>query len=121
MQPTYSPPPQYNPQSYAQPPVYQPAGTVQGAATAKKDPTVALLLELIGYLGFLGIGHIYAGKTTRGIALLIGWWIYLALAWLLTIVLVGCLLLVVALAVPILSGLWIKSEMEKEQALGIQR
>ena len=35
---------------------------------------MGLLLELLGYVGFLGIGHIWAGKTTRGVALLIGYW-----------------------------------------------
>jgi hypothetical protein len=87
-----------------------------------KDPTMGLLLELLGYLGFLGIGHIWAGKTTRGIALLVGWWIYLTMAWLLTIVLIGCLMLVAAVAIPIASGLYLKSEMEREQAaMGVRR
>jgi len=92
-------------------------GTVQ-----PKDPTIALLLELIGYVGFLGIGHIWAGKTTRGILLLVGWWIYLSLSGLLTILLIGCLMLLAGLIVPIASGLYLKNEMEKEQAaMGIRR
>jgi hypothetical protein len=33
------------------------------------------------------------------------------------IVLIGCLLWVVGLIVPPLSGLWIKNELEKEQAM----
>ena len=45
-----------------------------------KDPAVGLLLELLGYIGFLGIGHIWAGKTSRGVALLIGYWVYFALS-----------------------------------------
>jgi hypothetical protein len=87
-----------------------------------KDPTMGLLLELLGYVGFLGIGHIWAGKTTRGVALMIGWWVFLTMSWVLTFVLVGCLLLVASLAVPIASGFYLKSEMEREQAaMGIRR
>jgi len=100
--------PQYQPQpmGYAQP----------------KDPTMGLLLELLGYLGFLGIGHIWAGKTTRGIMLLVGWWVYLAISGVLTILLIGCLMLLAGIAVPIASGFYLKNEMEKEQAaMGIRR
>ncbi len=98
-------------QQYAPPPAYPQAGI------APKDPTTALLLELLGYLGFLGIGHVYAGKTGRGIALLIGWWAYLIIGIVSAFVLIGCLLLFGGLAVPILSGLWIKNELEKERAM----
>jgi hypothetical protein len=145
-QPTqYMPPQQYGqPQGYpqagpptvstpGQPPVYQPGNYGGGypqysqqpvgyGNVVPKDPTAGLLLELLGYVGFLGIGHIWAGKTTRGIALLVGWWIYLSMSWLLTIVLVGCLMLVASIAVPIASGLYLKSEMEREQAaMGVRR
>jgi hypothetical protein len=135
----YGPPPSYpaaGPPTVStpgQPPNYQPGnygggypqypqqpvgyGTVQ-----PKDPTVGLLLELLGYVGFLVIVHIWAGKTTRGIALMVGFWIYLIMSWALTILLVGCLMLVAGLAVPIASGLYLKSEMEREQAaMGIRR
>jgi TM2 domain-containing membrane protein YozV len=90
-------------------------------AAAPKDPTTALLLELIGYAGFMGIGHIYAGKVGRGIALMFGFWAYLVVFGLLSIILIGCLFLIITPVFPILSGLWIKSEMEKERAMGIQR
>jgi hypothetical protein len=94
---------------------------------APKDPTIALLLELIGLVGFLGIGHMYAGKTNRGIGLLVGWILYNVIGWwfifpVLTVATcgIGCLLaipmLLINLGVPIGSGFWIKNEMEKEQA-----
>ncbi|MEO8285788.1 MAG: hypothetical protein ABI670_05085 [Chloroflexota bacterium] len=115
------PMPNYQPQPGYSPPPGQPG--MQGyAAVAPKDPTVGLLLELIGYVGFLGIGHIWAGKTTRGIALLVGWWVYLAISGVLTILLIGCLMLIAGIAVPIASGFYLKNEMEKEQAaMGIRR
>src|SRR5437868_13316239 len=46
------------------------------AGVTQRDPTVALLLELIGYVWFLGIGHMYGGRMVRGIVLLVGWWAY---------------------------------------------
>ena len=83
---------------------------------------MGLLLELLGYVGFLGIGHIWAGKTNRGVALLVGYWIYLVLSWILVILLVGCLMLLASLAIPLISGFYLKNEMEREQAaMGIRR
>ena len=110
------PPQPYNPQ-YPQPQYPPPYGYVQ-----PKDPTVGLLLELLGYVGFLGIGHIWAGKTTRGVMLLIGYWFYWLCAGILMIVLIGCLMLPIGLAFPLISGFMLKSEMEREQAsMGIRR
>ena len=41
-----------------------------------RDPFVALMLEVVGgFLGFLGIGWIYAGRPVMGISLLIGYWL----------------------------------------------
>jgi TM2 domain-containing membrane protein YozV len=126
--PQYTPPQQYQPQTqnFAQPAqgysnYPQQQGTYQyaPAAVAPKDPTVALLLELIGFLGFLGIGHMYAGKVPRGIALMFGYWVYMTMSVILIFLLIGCLLLPIGFVFPILSGLWIKSEMEKERAMGI--
>ena len=131
-QPTqYAPPPlpyaqqdqpnQYTPQQFTPPqagypqPQYPQYPAPYGYAQPK-DPIVALLLELIGYLGFLGIGHIWAGKVGRGIGLMVGYWVYWMVSVVLMIVLVGCLLLPLGFIFPILSGFWIKSEMEREQA-----
>ena len=45
-----------------------------------KDPAAALILEVIpGLLGFLGIGWLYAGDTTRGLLILIGYWVFLVI------------------------------------------
>jgi len=98
---------------------YQPQAGVAG--TPQRDPTIALLLELLGYIGFLGIGHIYAGRTTRGVLLMLGWWCYWAVTAVLMIVLVGFCFALLGLAGPIASGLWIRSDLEKENAILRQR
>ncbi len=138
LQPQYAPPPQQYSQTqsfqqqgmqvqppaqslpeYSQAPLnrqYQPQAGLAGASP--RDPTIALLLELLGYIGFLGIGHIYAGRTARGIASLVGWWVYVGLSAVLTLLLIGCLMLFAGLAVPILSGLWVKNELDKERLRG---
>jgi hypothetical protein len=124
----YMPPPQYTQpppttqmQGYSnyQQPVY-PASSQYSTAVGK-DPTVALLLELIGYAGILGIGHIYAGRTNRGIALLVGWLVYVFAASILTFVCIGCVMFIAWPFVPIASGLWIKNDLEKERAMGMPR
>jgi hypothetical protein len=91
----------------------------------RKDPALALGLELIGLVGVLGIGHIYAGKTGRGVALLIGWIAFWFAYWIVAIVLslvcIGACMfplgIVLWFLAPILSGLWIKSEVEKGNAM----
>jgi hypothetical protein len=117
--------------NYSQNPLgYQYQSQIGVAGVTPRDSTVALLLELIGYLGFLGIGHIYAGRTNRGIGLLIGWILYNIL--LVTLILpavalgsvftcgLGCLLFIPIilfyLGAPVGSGLWIKNELDKERA-----
>src|SRR6476661_6204280 len=109
-----APPPQVI-NNYAQNPLgYQYQSQVGVAGTMRRDPTIALLLELLGYVGFLGIGHIYAGRVGRGIALLFAWWAYWCVTVLLFIVLIGFCFALLGLAVPLLSGFWIKNELEKE-------
>lgn len=134
-QQTFTPPPGYSNQglppggtqplqpgqSYPNYQQYPPGYPAPQQAVAPKDPTTALMLELLGYLGFLGIGHIYAGKTNRGIGLLIGWLVYLTAAFFLTICLVGCFMFLAWVVVPPLSGLWVKNEMEKERITGIRQ
>jgi hypothetical protein len=126
--PNLAPPPSYSPapvqqSQYAQPPaVYnQPQPPYPYAATPPKDSTVALLLELIGYAGILGIGHIYAGRTTRGIWLLVGWLFYWAIVVVLFITIllapVACVMFISWPIVPILSGLWIKNDLDKQMAM----
>ncbi len=83
------------------------------APPAAKDPTTAFIVELIaGIFGFLGIGHIYAGQTTRGVVLLVCFWAFLVVEILLMFVLVGFCLTPLNLLVPLGSAFWLKREME---------
>jgi len=81
----YIPPPQppypgtsqrpYDQQTYPPPipPYYQPR--------PPKDRNTALVLEILpGLFGILGIGWIYSGKTSTGIAWLIGYLVWVAIA-----------------------------------------
>ena len=80
---------------------------------AAKDPTTAFIAEIIaGVFGFLGIGHIYAGQTTRGVVLLVCWWAFLVVEVLLMAILIGFCLLPLNLLVPLGSAFWLKREME---------
>jgi hypothetical protein len=87
-----------------------------------RDPTIALLLELIGYLGFLGIGHMYAGRMGRGLTLLIVWWLYWGIAGFLAITLLGipiaCVMALIWPVVPLISGVWIRNDLLREARLG---
>lgn len=51
------------------------------AISSDKDVNTAFLIELVGgFLGFLGIGYLYAGRTNDGILRLILWIIYAVIA-----------------------------------------
>lgn len=122
---------QYGSQPPAQPPVqaygppvntnyqFQPAPGVAGVP--QRDPTVALLLELIGYVWVLGIGHLYAGRINRGIALMVGYWAYWGVVTVLFMSVVGipvaCLMALVHPVVPILSALWVRRDVERDNLM----
>ncbi|MGH2448467.1 MAG: hypothetical protein ACRDFS_07690 [Chloroflexota bacterium] len=38
-------------------------------------PLGAALLQLLGWIGFLGIGYFARGRIGTGLAMLIGWWV----------------------------------------------
>jgi hypothetical protein len=93
------------------------------APLARPDPNLAFVLELLpGLFGFLGIGHMVCGSVGRGLALLVGWWVFLGISGLgvfvlgaLTLGVGWCLfpiLLLVYLLGPALSALWVKRELE---------
>ena len=43
----------------------------------RKDPFVALVLEVIGgFFGLAGIGWIYAGQVGRGLIFMAGYWLF---------------------------------------------
>ncbi len=97
-----------NEQPY-QPPYLQPY-PLTGYIIPYRKPSTAFLLELLGYVGFLGIGHIYAGNMIGGILLLVFGWALVGIVYtVLSILSLGLgfiVLLPVLLAVPIISGVW---------------
>jgi hypothetical protein len=92
-----------------------------GAVTAAKDPQTGLLLELIGIFGFLGIGWLWAGETAIGIALLIGFWVFLGIEIFLSIFLIGLCLLPLNVIIPIASAFLLQKRLKERQALGVGR
>jgi hypothetical protein len=105
------------PASAAPPPYVPPTGNLTppagGTATTQRDPQTAMLIEAIaGIFGFLGIGHLYAGRTNTGLALLIGWWVFLGIEFVLFAALIGCLLLPLNIIVPIVSAIWVRNEVQ---------
>jgi hypothetical protein len=134
-QPYYAPPsPQYTPppqpvQPYQQPVqgTYYAGGASSGLSSYAanppiKDANLAMLIEIVlGIFGFLGVGHILAGRVVPGIVLLVSWWIAIALGWtvgvliaVLTLGLGLCLAPIFWLGVPIASGIWLRNEMLKQ-------
>lgn len=83
----------------------------------QKDSGLALILEILpGLFGFLGIGYMYAGYTTGGILRLVGWWIILVIAVIISAITAGIGLLCFApfaIGVPIVSGLLLKERMKQ--------
>ena len=75
----------------------------------------AMILEIVfGLFAQLGIGHVYTGRIGLGIGLLIGWWVYIAIATLITTATVGfagCIFAPIGIIVPIISGLQAKKYM----------
>lgn len=78
----YPPPPGYPPpypQYQAQAPYFDPAAPfgghpVTGRPLSDKSKAVAGLLQLLGLVGFAGLGRIYIGHAGLGVAqLLVGW------------------------------------------------
>jgi hypothetical protein len=139
--PQYTPPPQpaqsYQPQYTPPQPVQPYQQPVQGTYYAGgassglssyaanppiKDANLAMLIEIVlGIFGFLGVGHILAGRVVPGIVLLVSWWIAIALGWtvgvliaVLTLGLGLCLAPIFWLGVPIASGIWLRNEMLKQ-------
>jgi hypothetical protein len=138
--PQYTPPqpaqsyqPQYTPpqpvQPYQQPVqgTYYAGGASSGLSSYAanppiKDANLAMLIEIVlGIFGFLGVGHILAGRVVPGIVLLVSWWIAIALGWtvgvliaVLTLGLGFCLAPIFWLGVPIASGIWLRNEMLKQ-------
>jgi len=81
----------------------------QPPAKDENTPTVAMILEIVlGFFGFLGVGHIFTGRLGLGIGLMIGWWVYTAVAFGVTAVTGGfaaCLFLPLNIGLLVFSGI----------------
>jgi hypothetical protein len=71
-------------------------------------PSIAALLELGGgYFGLMGLGWIYAGDVLRGLLLLVGYIVFLAVGATLVALSFGCLVFIFVplyLAAPLISA-----------------
>lgn len=103
-------------QAYQQVPHGQPYGI------AKRDPNIAFALELLGFVGFLGIGHMYAGNIILGVVMLLFGWGIAGVAYfflgLFTIGIGFCLFLPLLLLFPIVSGLWARNAAMRNNMMG---
>ena len=97
------------------------AASQQAYAKPAKDPSVALLIELVGTLfGFMGFGWIYAGHTNQGIIRLLVWLgvvLVAAIITALTAGLFGCAWLPVQIVAAVVSGLQVKQAVERDNQL----
>jgi len=89
-----------------------------------KDPNTAFLLELIGgFLGFLGLGNLYVGRTNDGILRLIGWFIYLGMSYVLIVALSAVVIGIICIpfqfalqiGIPIWSAMKLKNSLLQEE------
>jgi len=92
---------------------------VQSAATT------ALILEIVfGLFSLFGIGHVYSGRLGLGLALMVGWWVYIAAAGFISTLtggLAGCLAIPIYIAAPIFSGVQASAYVKKVGATGSWR
>jgi len=101
-----------------QPPVYSSpiSAATQGAGTT------ALVLEAVfGIFGLLGIGHVFTGRVRSGIGLLLGWWVYMVVAFFVSLVTLGfaaCLFIPISIAVPVISGIQARTHIQQTGGTG---
>jgi hypothetical protein len=90
-----------------------------GKRIASPDPTTAFFLEMFGIVGFLGIGHIYAGQPVRGLLMMVIWWSVYGLVMVSGFINVSLLLFVLVICgMPALSGIWISNEVKRKAQAG---
>lgn len=113
-------PPRYSPPSQQQGSYQQPFyADVQEQAylpapRPAKEPSTGLLLELLGLVGFAGIGWLWAGRTGIGLLMLFGFWIFLGIEILLLFVLVGFCMVPFNFVIPVASALLIQKYLREQ-------
>lgn len=112
----------YGPQPYNAPGGFAPAVGGYAANPLVRDPNIAAVVEIVpGLFGLLGIGHLAAGRITSGVALLVASLAFLALGWIVLLPFIfltcglGICLLPLLWILPIASGLWLRSDLIKQQ------
>lgn len=99
----------------ATPAVMQPALSPEVESSAM---TAAILEGVFGLFGVLGIGNMYANRTSLGFIYLIGWWIFLFVELLSMAVLVGFCLTPLNIVVPLLSAIQVRGHIRTTQQTG---
>lgn len=92
--------------------------------TRKYDPNDVFLIELLpGFLGFLGVGYMYVGRTSEGALRLVLFLLWNLLAWcgiiLLGYVLIGLCLIPIQLAIQIGIPVWSATTLKNELLSGV--
>jgi hypothetical protein len=99
-----------------------PRAILQSATDAGAMARKACALEMFGFLGYLGIGHIYLGHRGRGVLLMMAWWVVMAIVippFIRNLSLMSFLFFLVLLSVgPSLSCYWIQKELGQEIGRG---
>ena len=110
------PAPSYEPEPVRQPTYNQPAQPY-APARPPKDRSIALILEILpGLFGFLGVGWIYAGETTRGVTWLVGFLIYVIISAIIIAITAGigaCFTLPINLALITVSAITLNKYMKE--------
>lgn len=108
-----------NHQPENQKPVYvagQSSPETEGAAS------IAMWLEIVfGIFSILGIGHVYSGRIALGIALMFGWWAFIAIAAFIISITFGlgaCIFVPLFLVVPIISGIQARTYIQRTGGSG---
>lgn len=106
-----------------QPDSQQPVYIVKPASPETEGAAnTALWLEIIfGIFSLLGVGHVYSGRTLLGILLMIGWWVYIVVAGIISTITLGfgaCVFVPIYIAVPIISGIQARMYTQKTTGKG---
>ena len=80
--------------------------------------TATVLAAILGFIGFMGIGHMYAGNVGRGIALLLGGWVLWILFWVTIWLLVGIVFIPIGVALWIWSIYDVRSIIKSQSTVG---
>lgn len=89
------------------------SGSTARREKTKSRPVIPALLQLLGWIGFLGIGYMVRGRILVGLAMLVGWWAafwFLFIASIVTFGAFGVLMHVVWLVVPPLTACFLYAD-----------